>query len=193
MFFSTPDLDSFVIITFTKIVLEYASECIPNKFVTIHSRDKPDMTSAARKLFRLAKRMNERAKITQNPVHNYRTFSGCPSSSQISFSTARSESYKNISDIILNPNTNCKTYMYWKLSKLVYGNKIVKGIPDMLNNDSLVSDAAGKADLFNRFSVTNVNYPQVPMLISCQVSTRSQSLTSVILPPHQQKCIGLPY
>ena len=40
---------------------------IPKKFVTIRSRDKPGMTSAVRKLFRVAKRMHKRAKRTQNP------------------------------------------------------------------------------------------------------------------------------
>lgn len=140
----------------TDLVLEYAEECIPNKIVTIRSRDKPGMTSEIRKLFRVAKRLHRRAKRTKNPDH-VEHFRNARREAKSAFRTARSNFYTDIANKILDPTTSCKTY--WKLSKLVYGNKVAKGIPDMLDNDSPVSDAAGKAALFNKFFSDQCSLP----------------------------------
>ena len=68
LFSTAPDIDS-ITERFTQILIDSAQECIPNKVVNIHSRDKPGITCEVRRLFRIAKRLHARAKRSQNPVH----------------------------------------------------------------------------------------------------------------------------
>lgn len=147
LFSSSPDID---VITdnFTSLILYYAEECIPNKLITIRSRDKPGVTAEVRRLLRVAKRLHSKAKRSQNPVH-WEHFRNARREAKSAFRTARSKFYSDIADKLLDSETNSKTY--WKLSKLVYGNKVSKNVPDLLKNDTPVSDSAEKASLFNTF------------------------------------------
>lgn len=140
----------------TSLILQCAEDSIPHKVVTIRSRDKPGMTGEVRRLFRVAKRLHRKAKRTKDPadLEHFRT---ARREAKSAFRTSRSKFYSDIAEKVLDPNTSCKTY--WKLTKLVYGNKVSKGIPDLLDNDNPVSDAAGKADLFNNFFSEQCSLP----------------------------------
>lgn len=132
----------------TKLIHHYSEECIPNKMITIRSRDKPGMNAEVRRLFRIAKRRHKKSKRTKDPV-DIECFRNARREAKIAFHESRSKFYSDIAAKVLDPNTSCK--MYWKLTKLVYGNKVADGIPSLLENDSIVSEAAGKAALFNEF------------------------------------------
>ena len=54
---------------FTSQFKSTATRHIPNRIVSIRTRDKPGMNSTVRKLFRQARRLHKKAKRTKSPHH----------------------------------------------------------------------------------------------------------------------------
>lgn len=155
-FFLATDNINLLTERFTLLISELAESCIPTKFVVIRPRDKPGMNGEVRHLFKVAKRLHKRAKRTQNPVH-IEVFRNARREAKSEFRRARSKFYSDISEHLLDPTTSSKTY--WKLTKLVYGNKVVKGIPDLNNGASVVSDTLEKAKLLNKYFAEQCSLP----------------------------------
>ena len=130
-------------------MLHYFTElCIPSKIVTVRPGDKPGMTSEVRKFFRQAKRLHKRAKRTGSPEH-YAHFSDKRREAKAAFRKASNTFYTNISDKLINPNTSQKSY--WKLTKMVYGNKVSNGIHNIMCGDRLIDDSTEMAKSFNTY------------------------------------------
>ena len=51
--------------------------------------------------------------------------------------------------LLADPNTSAKTF--WKITKLVYGNKRVQSIPHLIVNDYLITKTTEKAEAFNQY------------------------------------------
>ncbi len=104
----------------------------------------------------MAKRFHKKAKRTgqETDVEIFRTARRAAKSA---YRTARAKFYSDISQKLLDPTTGCKTF--WKLTKLVYGNKVSEGIPDILFNNTLIKDTAGKAAIFNKYFTRQSSLP----------------------------------
>ena len=96
------------------------------------------MIREVRKLFRQAKRLHKHAKRTGLPYH-YAHFSDKRCEAKAAFRKASNTFYNNISDQLINPNTSQKSY--WKLTKMVYGNKVSNGIHNIMCGDRLMDDS----------------------------------------------------
>lgn len=155
LFSSSPYLNDLTT-RITHFIIDTAETCIPTRLVTIRPRDKPGMTSEVRRLFKIAKRMHKRARHTCDPVH-IEIFRNARRDAKSSFRKARSKFFNDISEKLLNPTTNNKAY--WKLNKLVYGDKTCKSIPDLLDGTSLKTDSWDKAMLFNKFFSEQCSLP----------------------------------
>ena len=153
-FFSASDNIDTLAENFTNLLTELAETCIPTKTVKVRPRDKPGMTSEVRRLFNVAKRLHKKAK--KNPIH-MELFRNARRDAKSSFRKARAKYYSDISEKLLNPSTCTKTY--WKLTKMVYGSKVAKGIPDLVDDESNVSDNYEKASLFNKYFTDQCSLP----------------------------------
>ena len=104
-------------------------------------------TSEVRKLFRQAK--HKRAKRTGLPKH-YTHFSDKRlEAKKAAFREASNTFYTNISHKLINPNNAQKSY--WKLTKMVYGNKVSNGIHNIMCGDRLIDDSTEMAKSFNTY------------------------------------------
>ena len=140
----------------TSLLLSMAETCIPTKTVTLRPRDKPGMTSEIRKMFKVARHLHKRAKRTANPV-DIELFRNARREAKSAFRKSRTKYFSDISEKLLDRTTCTKTY--WKLTKMVYGSKVVKGIPDMSSNGSNISDTHEKATLFNQYFSEQCSLP----------------------------------
>ena len=86
------------------VLFDLAQDCIPNKIVTIRSRDKPGINTEVRKLFKIAKRFHKRAKRTGDPIH-IESFRNARREAKSAFRVAGSKYYKDITDKLLDPDT----------------------------------------------------------------------------------------
>ena len=71
-FFSTADDINILTENFTILLVDLAELCVPSKTVKVRSRDKPGMNSEVRRLFKIAKKLNKRAKKIRKS-HSVRT------------------------------------------------------------------------------------------------------------------------
>lgn len=155
LFSAYPDVDELTV-NFTHLLLQYVDLCVPNKTVTIRPRDKPGMTGEIRRLFRVAKRLHRKSKRTNNPVHAEQ-FRNARREAKSAFRRSRSQFYKDLADKLTDPTTSSKTF--WKLNKLVLGQKATPGIPDINHNGTMVSDPATKASLLNVYFASQCSLP----------------------------------
>ena len=155
-FFSTADDINILIENFTILLVDLAELCVPSKTVKVRSRDKPGMTSEVRRLFKLAKKLHKRAKKSGNPTQ-LEQFRNARREAKAAFRKSRSIYFSDISEKLLDPATCVKTY--WKLTKMVYGAKVVKGIPDLVTQTSNISDTYEKASLFNKYFTEQCSLP----------------------------------
>lgn len=180
-FASSNDVD-ILSLNLTNLLLHFSELCIPVKYVTIHPQDKPGMTREVRKLFSLAKRHHKRARRTQNPAH-LEIFRETRREAKASFRRARTKFYSDIAGKLLDSSTCSKSY--WRLTKLVYGPKIHKGVPDLVHGDSLVSDTLSKAKLINSYFTDQCTLPPGPVtdLPSDSTKTSQSELSDISTTP----------
>ena len=146
----------------TNLVLNTASETIPNKLVRIRYRDKPWFNGYLRRLLRKKKRLFKKAKLSNNLVDwdNFKTnrnlyFRKCKERKDI-YEKARYRSL--VEEGVNNPKK------WWSLLKECMGIKRANSIPPILNNNSLINEDIQKAELFNDYfsSVTNMDLDNAP-------------------------------
>lgn len=155
-FFDATDDVNILSHNFTSLLTRFSASCIPVKYVTIRSRDKPGMTSDVRKMFSLAKRYHKRARRTQNPIH-IEIFREARREAKACYKRSQTKFYSDISNKLLDSSTCTKSY--WRLTKLVYGPKIHKGIPDLTHGNTVVSDTPTKANLLNSYFTEQCKLP----------------------------------
>ena len=121
---------------FQSLFLKTCKEFIPNKFAIIRPNDKPWITNHVRQNFR--KRDRAHKKFKQNPnAANLQKYKEARQNANFSKMKAKENYTKKLSQKLLDPTTNTK--QYWHITKELYGNKVHRGIPPIIHNDSVLS------------------------------------------------------
>ena len=146
----------------TDTILSISKTCIPNKIVTIRSKDTPWFNNNLRKLIRKRKRAHTRAKRTNYPEHwaLYRQIRN-------QTNTCVKESKQNYFDKLAeNLQNKYKSKDWWKIAKVFMKGDSSFEIPPILNNGEYHENNLDKANIlnksFSKFSYvddTNCNLP----------------------------------
>jgi hypothetical protein len=64
---------------------------------------------------------------------------------------AKMEHQRKINTLLADPSTSAKKW--WGISKSLYGNKCCSSLPDLIDNNIVISDSQHKAQVFNDYFV----------------------------------------
>ena len=130
-------------------------EFIPNKTVSIKSRDKPWITGEFKKLIRKRDRLWKRYKRTGNPAH-YQIYKTVRNSA-VALNRSNIKQYHDKLNNVLSLSTNPK--LWWHSIKNIISTKPSHTIPPINHNDVFINSDAEKATLFNKYFVDQCKLP----------------------------------
>ena len=137
-----------IAVTISKIILETAASCIPNKLVTIRKNDQPWFTGHLRQLIRKRKRLHTKAKH-QNTNESWAAYRKHRNLTINEVRKAKQLYYENLADKIDHNTLNIKDW--WKTSKLLLNSSTSSSIPPLIHNDNFIENDKDKANFFNKY------------------------------------------
>ena len=149
------DVDTLVTALTSKYI-DTAKKHIPVRNIRIRSKDKPWVTPKLRKLIRLRNRWSGTFNRTKHEDHKvirnmYR------SQVKQEFWKLKKSYFERQMYKLNDPNLSCKTF--WSIAKQLYGNKLKKPIPTLIdNNVNYVTDVS-KANLLNEYFANQSTLP----------------------------------
>ena len=166
---------------------ENIKEHIPSYLVTIRPKDKPWMTSEAKKLLRIRDRNHKRFKRT-NSLQHEQLWKKSRADAKIAICHAKSKYFDKLYAKLEDPNTAPK--QYWKISKSFYGCKRSNSIPSIVHNGAQYNTASDKAEVFNNYFASQQqlcfpNHHELPPLIIETVN----NLDKITVSEHEVKKI----
>jgi hypothetical protein len=174
--------------TLTDIILNAATECIPNKTVKIRPKDKPGYTQQIDKMFKDCHRLHRKFKRTRNLLHRQQ-YEDKRREAKKAFRNSKYHYYQNLTNKILNPETTTKSF--WKLVKLTYGNKQCSGIPPLIENDTVITNDKDKAILLNEYFADQTVLPASDVLLPPFSYLTDARLSQITILPQTVKNILL--
>ena len=129
-------------------ILEISKEYIPVRNITVRAKDKPWINFQFRKLIRLRNRWSGIYKRTCSVTHKiirnmYR------SRVKNEYKRLKREYFDKQLDLLNNPDVNCKTF--WNIVKTLYGSKVKRSVPTLIDNDNQYTTDSEKAELLNTY------------------------------------------
>ena len=155
MFEQSADIDD-TVMHFTTNFLDTAKKYIPVRKVRIRTKDKPWVTPYLRKLIRLRNRWSGTFNRTRNENHKqirnmYR------SKVKHEFRKLKKSFFLNQMNKLNDPNLSCKTF--WSIAKQLYGNKMKKPIPTLIDNAINYVTDESKAELLHDYFTEQFTLP----------------------------------
>ena len=129
-------------------ILELSQQFIPVRLITKRSKDKPWITFQFRKLIRLRNRWSRTYNRTCLEQHRI-TRNWYRSKVKYEFRRLKKEYFERQLLLLNNPDLCCKTF--WRIAKTLYGNKMKKSVPTLLENGRQYSSDKEKVDLLNSY------------------------------------------
>ena len=131
---------------FKTLLLQTCREFIPSKRITVRPREEAWITNDVRRNFR--KRNHAHKRWKRNPSDaNFVKYTQARADTEASKQQAKDAYYSRLSQRLLDPNTGTKEY--WRLTKELYGSKVKGGIPPLIKDDKVYSNAQDKCNIFN--------------------------------------------
>jgi hypothetical protein len=147
-----------IVAVLTNTILTASKETIPNRTVKIRPKDKPWFSAKLRKLFRERDRCHKRQKRTKNPLH-VELFKAKRTETNRAYKEAKRNYFTNISQKLLDNNFSPKNY--WKLIKNTMGEFNDSSIPNLIENDLVITDNKHKAQIINDFFIAQTKLPPI--------------------------------
>jgi hypothetical protein len=146
----------------TNIILNLARKYIPNKIITINSKDKPGMTSHVKKLFKQCHRLHARSMKTGN-ANDRDNFRNKRKEAKTAWRKAKCDYYDKI-NIQLHESTNSDKY-YWKLIKSLTNSTDSQSVNELHENNKAINCHKQIAAVLNKYfsdqqTVDNSNDPE---------------------------------
>ena len=139
-------------------------EFIPAKYVTIRPKDKPWMNGCIRRAIRKRDRLFRLYSKHKN-ANRWERY-GIQRNSVVSLiRQAKHDYYSKVNSDLGNPVTSAKKW--WKLSKLLLGNKFYFPAPDLIVNGVTISEPRDKAEEFNHFFVSQSSLANDSHMLLC--------------------------
>ena len=154
-------------LTFTNILLNIASLCIPNKTCTIRPNDKPWMHNEIRHEIRIRRRIHKLAKRT-NSDYNWSLYRSQRNKVCYLIKISKSNYYDKLCKSLHN-HSQLSSKKWWNVCKYMYNGRYNNHIiPPIHDADNILSENIDKAEAFNSFftSISNLeeNKPLLPPL-----------------------------
>ena len=142
--------------TVTNIILDKSKEFIPQRTITIRSKDKPWFTKEVHKLIKLRNRYSSIYNRTKNPVHKLlRNIFGSRVKNQMK--TNMKVYLEKQKSLLSDPNLSTKKY--WSVVKQIQGSKVKHNIPTLIDNGKSYTTSLEKAELLNNYFAEQSNLP----------------------------------
>ena len=136
------DIDD-IVMYWSNLLMQVASDFIPNRIVTVHPKEKPWVNADLKKmirrcnlLWRRYKRLNATFKLLRNRVVSLNR-------------QLRNVYYSGLGEELSSPTMPGRKW--WKTVKQVTGDKVYSGIPTLIENGSPIIDSIEKANIFNEY------------------------------------------
>ena len=146
---------------------------IPSRFITVRPKDKPWMTGELRRLFRVRNRLHKKFKRTKLLDDEIR-WKQCRSNTKLVINQAKKKYYDKLYKKLEDPKTAQK--QYWNIAKQLYGAKLNKSIPAVIDSGRPIKTASEKCEIFNTFFVeqSRLDVPTGHMLPELKYETMSR-------------------
>jgi exonuclease III len=145
--FDEPDINN-IVKDFQNILLTTAKKYIPVKKIKIRSKDKPWMNGQIKNLIRIRNRWCGRYNRTHFVEHRQiRDYYRSEVKKQIT--DAKDSYFERLREALSNPELQSKKY--WKIVNVLFGNKLKKTIPTLIEGDEYFSTDCEKAALLSEY------------------------------------------
>ena len=173
---------------FQNVLVTTAKKYIPVKNITIRSKDKPWMNGNIKNLIRLRNRWCGRYNRTFSVEHRQiRDF--YHNEVKKSIIDAKDAYFERIRDTLSKPELQAKKY--WKIINSLFGNKIKKPIPTLIENNNNFSTDYEKACLLSEYFSSQSTLPPPPSDFSLPhfVYVTNSRIASIQVSSDEVKCV----
>lgn len=129
-------------------ILQIASECIPNKVVTIRVNDKPWVKREIKRMIRKRRRLHDKAKKTNSVVH-WASFRQIRNKCVTAIRKAKKEYIDKLANDLRDNILPSKSW--WRIAKMFMDNNKKNTIPALLYNNKLYDDDDHKVNILNEY------------------------------------------
>ena len=149
------DIDDFVMY-WSNLLMQVASDSIPNRVVTVHPKEKPWVNADLKKMIRRRNLLWRRYKRSGSADH-YATFKLLRNRVVSLTRQLRIVYFSGLGEELSSPTMPGRKW--WKTVKQVTGDKVYSGIPTLIENGSPIIDSIEKANIFNEYFASQCQLP----------------------------------
>ena len=140
----------------SNVLMQVASDFIPNRVVTVHPKEKPWVNTDLKKMIRRRNLRWKRYKRSGSADH-YTTFKLLRNRVVSLNRQLRNVYYSGLGEELSSPTMPGR--IWWKTVKQVTGDKVYSGIPTLIENGSPIIDSIEKANIFNEYFASQCQLP----------------------------------
>ena len=144
----------------TDLILQCCKNCIPNKTIKIHPRDKPGMTTKVKYLLSIARKLHKRAQRS-GTLADIEKHHEARSLAKKEWHQAQKEYHQKIERQLDTNKNNSRTY--WRIVKHVIGNSTKEAVPCIIDGNIIADSNIQKAEILNNYFASQSTIPPPPI------------------------------